>query len=70
MCGLGEEIMGCRCPNCNKPKDCDEELCAMCELKEAVKKKVDKVFHRRGNDSDNTRSDNVRQILRRTEFNR
>lgn len=33
--------MGCRtCPKCDRPKACDDELCIMCELKEAAIEKV------------------------------
>lgn len=43
--------MGCReCPECGKPKACDDELCIMCELKEAAidraKYIMSKVIHK------------------------
>lgn len=45
--------MGCRnCPKCGRPKDCDDELCIMCELKEAsiekAKSVISKVIHKGG----------------------
>jgi hypothetical protein len=32
--------MACPCPNCGRPKDCEDELCVMCELKAEVKAKI------------------------------
>ena len=45
--------MGCECPKCRRPKDCNDELCVMCELKETVVKNVKsivtKITHKGGN---------------------
>ena len=36
--------MGCRICKCGRPKDCNDDLCIMCELIEDAKDKVKKVF--------------------------
>ena len=37
--------MGCRnCPKCGRSKDCNDELCIVCELKENLKDKAKKIL--------------------------
>ena len=50
--------MACnRCPECGKPKDCDEDYCFMCELKETATNKVKQVFHLGGSNVKSARQD-------------
>ncbi len=37
--------MSCKkCPKCGHPKDCEDELCIVCELKGDIVKKVKRIF--------------------------
>ena len=39
--------MACRnCPKCGRPKNCDDELCVVCELKEIALEAPKVIFNR------------------------